>query len=179
MRRRLSVIAGAVALGASMFSIGSLTAGGGSQVQSKPQTQVAAETLDATGDSVDACTLITEAEAADSLGTAVTTVPNPSQCTYIATDGSARALSVSVPDYFGPPDGFESGVEQVAHAFEGSYQPVSAGDEGYAIVSPLVSEGLARSSDTYVVVVLTNAQGTDSEQAGRLDSLLQLAISRL
>lgn len=179
MRRRISVIAGAVALGASMFSIGSLTAGSGSEVQSKPQAQVAAETLDTGGSSVDSCALITEAEAADSLGAAVTTVPNPSQCTHIAADGTGRALSVSVPEFFGLPDGFESGVEQVAHAFEGSYQAVSAGDEAYAITSPLISEGLARTGDTYVIVVLTSAQGTAAERAGQLDSLLQLAISRL
>jgi hypothetical protein len=133
----------------------------------------------AAGSSVDSCTLVTEAEAKAALGADVSKVPDPSQCTYVAMDGTSRALSVTVPDYAASRKDFKPGVDQAAHALEGTVQPISAGDEGYAMVAPTVSEGLARRADTYVVVVLTKAQGSASEQATVLRGLLQTVFSRL
>jgi hypothetical protein len=133
----------------------------------------------ATGSSVDSCTLVTEAEAKAALGAAVSKVPDPSQCTYVAMDGTSRALSVTVPDYAASRKDFAPGVDQAAHALEGTVQPIPAGDEAYALVAPTVSEGLARVGDTYVVVVLTKAKGSAAEQADQLNGLLQTAFGRL
>jgi hypothetical protein len=133
----------------------------------------------ATGSSVDSCTLVTEAEAKASLGADVSKVPDPSQCTYVAMDGTSRALSVTVPDYAASRKDFAPGVDQAAHALEGTVQPIPAGDEAYALVSPTVSEGLARVGDRYVVVVLTKARGSAAAQADQLNGLLETAFSRL
>lgn len=133
----------------------------------------------ATGSSVDSCTLVTEAEAKAALGADVSKVPDPSQCTYVAMDGTSRALSVTVPDYAASRKDFAPGVDQAAHALEGTVQPIPAGDEAYAMVASTVSEGLARKGDTYVVVVLTKAKGSAAEQADQLNGLLETAFSRL
>ena len=185
MRRPHTLITAAVALGAVAFAAGVLTTGGlaaePGDVPAGGDTALASAALAeaATGTSVDSCTLVTEAEAAAALGAEVSAVPNPSQCTYVAMDGTARALSITVPDYAGNKREFAPGVEQAAHALEGTVQEIPAGDEGFAIVSPMVSEGLARVGDTYVVVVLTNARGTAGVQADLLDGLLQSAFGRL
>jgi hypothetical protein len=133
----------------------------------------------ATGDAVDSCTLITEAEARTALGADVSKVPDPSQCTYVAMDGTSRALSVTVPDYAASRKDFAPGVDQAARALEGTVQPIPAGDEAYAMVSPTVSEGLGRDGDTYVVVVLTKARGSAADQANQLNGLLQTVFGRL
>jgi hypothetical protein len=185
MRRPHTLITAAVVLGAGAFTAGMLTTGGIAADQGAPPAGadpalVAAGLAEAAaGTSVDSCTLLTEAEAAAALGAEVSAVPNPSQCTYVAMDGTARAVSITVPDYAGNKREFAPGAEQAANALEGTFQEITAGDEGYAIVSPMVSEGLARVGDTYVVVVLTNARGTAGAQAAQLDGLLQTAFSRL
>lgn len=186
MNRSHTRITAAAAFGAATFVAGVFAAGNLSTSEAGPDRPpddpalVAAGAAEpGTGSSVDSCTLITEAEASGALGAEVAVVPNPTQCTYVAMDGSARALSITVPDYSANKQQFAAGVEQAAHALEGSFQEVGAGDEGYAIISPMVSEGLARVGDTYVVVVLTKAQGTAAEQASKLDGLLQTAFGRL
>lgn len=185
MRHPHTLITAAVALGtgafaAGVFATGGLAAGQGDATTGTDPAMAAAELAQtATGSSVDSCTLITQTEAAAALGAEVSAVPNPSQCTYVAMDGTARAVSITVPDYAGNKREFASGVEQAAHALEGTFQEIPAGDEGYAIVSPMVSEGFARVGDTYVVVVLTHAQGTADAQAAQLDGLLQTAFGRL
>jgi len=186
MSRSLSILAAATAVAAIAYGAGTLADGGpGARAGSTseagtPRLAAAPGTNEqTTATSVDSCTLVTEAEAAAVLGGHVTVVPNPGQCTYVAADGSARAVSVSAPDYSGQRNAFETGVAQAAGALEGSYQPVSAGDEGYAIVAPMISEGLAREGDTYVVVVLTSPSGTEAEQINQLNDLLQTSLGRL
>jgi hypothetical protein len=181
-----NLIGAAVAIGALAFAGGMLASGGAASETgaradgaADPSPVAAGLAQAAEGTSVNSCTLLTKAEATSALGTDVSAVENPSQCTYVAMDGSARAVSVSVPDYSGNRREFAPGVEQAAHALEGTFQAISAGDEGYAIVSPMVSEGLARVGDRYVVIVLTKAEGTASAQADKLNGLLQSAFGRL
>lgn len=179
---RPSILLGA-AVAAGAFVAGGVIAGGlpGSAAAPRNPALVNAANTTATdtGSSVDSCTLLTEAEAKQALGTEVAKVSNPAQCTYVATDGTSRALSVTVPDYTGSRRDFAPGVEQAAHAFEGSYQQVAVADEAYVIVSSTISEGLARSGDTYVVVVLTSPQGTTAAQVDQLTGLLQTALGRM
>lgn len=182
MSRPHKLIIGAATLAVVTFSLGSLTASTGQAVvPAQDPALAAAETTEQTitASSVDTCTLITEAEAADTLGSEVSAVPNPSQCTYVAMDGTARALSIALPDFTGNRNDFEAGVAQATSAFEGTHAAIPAGDEAYAIVSEMVSEGLARDGDTYVVVVMTQARGTVQEQADVLNGLLETAFSRL
>lgn len=129
--------------------------------------------------SVDPCTLITEAEAAAALGVAVTAAPESTQCTYIAADSTARGVAVALPGVSANRTQLQAGAQQTATALGGSSRSIAAGDEAYAIISPMVSQGLGTASGKLVVVVLTNPQGTADEQASLLNGLLDQAFARL
>lgn len=179
MKRNYTVPATVAAvLGVIGFTVGSLSANDGGRATEDSGLVPAAEQT-TTGDPADPCTLVTKAEAADALGTEVTAVPDPNQCTYVAMDASARALAVSAPDMASGEGEFQAGVDQAAQALNGTYREVSAGEEAYSIHSSVVAEGLARTGDGFVVVVLTNATGTADAQSQLLDGLLQAALGRL
>lgn len=135
--------------------------------------------VEETGSSVDSCTLISQAEAAAALGAEVTSMPNPSQCTYVAADGSARGLAVAVPDFAANRSQLKAGAEQTANALEGTVRSISAGDEAYAVVSTVASQGIGTSGGRFVVIVLTNPTGTADQQAAQLNGLLEKAFARL
>lgn len=128
---------------------------------------------------VDTCTLLTEAEAAAALGSDVTVVPNPAQCTYVALDSTARGLAVAVPEIAANRRDLKAGVEQTASALAGTQREITAGDEAYAVLSATVSQAIGTVDGKFVVVVLTNPQGTPDQQATQLNGLLEKALSRL
>lgn len=181
LRSHPRYLAGAlVAVGA--FAFGGITAGNlpiGAAASSPPQSVGGDVAAAVSGASVDSCALVTAAEAAQVLGAEVSKMDNPTQCTYVAMDGSSRAVSVTVPDFAGSRRDFGAGVEQAVLAFDGTLHELSVADESYAIVSPMVSEGLGRRGDTYVVVVLTKANGSTANQVSQLAGLLQTAFARL
>ncbi len=139
----------------------------------------AAEAPAATTSSVDPCTLITQDEAAAALGTEVTTLPTPGQCTYVATDTSARGLAVAMPDFSATRSQLKAGAEQTASALDGTSRSIDSGDEAYAVLSPMVSQALGVESGTFLVVALTNPNGTPDQQATTLDGLLGTAFGRI
>jgi len=158
-----------------------LSAGGANGVEQGERSApaVADAPAPAAAAAVDPCTLITEAEAAAALGTEVTQLPNPGQCTYIATDTTARGLAVAMPDFSANRTQLKAGAEQTASALDGTSRSISSGDEAYAVLSPMVSQALGIESGIFLVVALTNPSGTPDQQATQLNDLLGTAFGRI
>lgn len=127
----------------------------------------------------DSCALLTEAEAAAVLGAPVTQMPTSGQCSYVTTDGSARGVAVALPALAANRSQIKAGAEQAAAALEGSARPIAAGDEAYAVISEVVSQGLGSDDGRFVVVAMTNPTGTADQQASQINGLLQTAFGRL
>lgn len=127
----------------------------------------------------DSCALLTEAEAAAVLGGPVTQMPTAGQCSYVTTDASARGVAVALPGLAANRTQLKAGADQTAAALEGSVRSIAAGDESYAVLSPIVSQGLGYDDGTFVIVALTNPTGTADQQASQINGLLQTAFGRL
>lgn len=187
MKRPQQYLTSATLIVAAAFAGGVLTtavlsaggANGAEQREGKTPAVDQAPAPAAAPSSVDPCTLITEAEAAAALGSQVTQLPSPGQCTYVATDTSARGLAVAMPDFSANRTQLKAGAEQTASALDGTSRSISSGDEAYAVLSPIVSQGLGIKSGIFLVVALTNPSGTPDQQATRLDNLLGTAFGRL
>lgn len=162
-------VAGLVLLGARGLTI---------EAQDAPAEPTTTEET-TTASAVPACDLVTETEAETALGTGVTRVADPAQCTYVATDASGRSASIARPPAAFPLDAFAAGMDQVASALNGQQRAVAAGDEAYAVLADVMSQVVARRGDQFVVVVLTNPAGTADEQAALLTDLATTALSRL
>lgn len=92
---------------------------------------------------LDACMLITQAEAADALGAPVTAVPGAAQCTYVANDNSGRAAAVAAPATLLPRDAFASGAQQVATALGAELRTLTGvGDQSFVILGTTLAEGI-------------------------------------
>lgn len=128
--------------------------------------------------SVDACTLLTEAEASAALGAPVTTVDDSGQCTFVADDGSGRSVGVAVPTGMPSSEHFAAGMEQLASAVSGDLRVVASGDEGYVVTSDHFSEGIARVGEAFVAVVLTGPRADADTQANTITDLMNTALSR-
>lgn len=159
-------VAGLVVLGTRGFMI---------EAQESP----AEPTVVAAPSTVPACDLVTEAEAEAALGTPVTSVADPAQCTYVAMDASGRAASIARPPAALPAGELAAGMDQVAGALNGERRDVAAGDEAYVVLAEVMSQIVARAGDEFVVVVLTNPTGSLDEQAALLTDLASAALSRL
>lgn len=185
MKRPQLYLASGTLIVAAAFAGGSLTSavlGPGQATGAEQRTNTAAAAAaeaPAPAAPVDPCKLITEAEAAAALGTQVTQLPGPGQCTYIATDTSARGLAVAVPNFSANRTQLKAGAEQTATALNGTSRSISAGDESYAVLSAMVSQGLGIKGGIFLVVALTNPSGTPDQQATRLNGLLGTAFGRL
>lgn len=126
---------------------------------------------------VTACSLLTDAEAEAALGTTVSRLEDPGQCTFVATDGSGRSLGVAIPTGIST-EHFVAGMEQLANVVAGELRAVAAGDEAYIVFSSYFSEGMARTGDAYVAVVLTGARADIEQQATTITDLMNVALSR-
>jgi hypothetical protein len=156
--------------GASGAETRDVPAAAGGLVQEAPAAAAAA---------TDSCALLSEAQASAALGSPVTQMPSPGQCTYVATDGSARGVAVALPGLAANRNQLKAGADQTAAALEGSVRSIAAGDESYAVLSPMVSQGLGYDDGSFVIVALTNPTGTADQQASQINGLLQTAFGRL
>jgi len=186
MKRPQLYLASGTLIVTAAFAGGSLTSavlGPGQATGAEQRTNMAAATAAEApapaAASVDPCKLITEAEAAVALGTQVTQLPSPGQCTYVAADTSARGLAVAVPNFAANRSQLKAGAEQTATSLSGTSRSISAGDESYAVLSTMVSQGLGIKGGIFLVVALTNPSGTPDQQATRLNGLLVTAFGRL
>lgn len=128
---------------------------------------------------VDACTLVTQGEAETALGSAVSTVPDRAQCTYVAGDASGRGVSVAAPAGV-PSDSMDTAMQQVAEVLHGSLTVVSdVGEEGYVVTSDHLAQLMARQGTSVVVVVLTLPAGTPDQQVSTLSGLARTALGRM
>ena len=172
-----AVLAGAVAGLVVLGARGLITEA--QDAPAEPTTDATEETATGGGSAVPACDLVTSAEAEAALGTEVTRVDDPAQCTYVAKDASGRSASIARPPAAFPLDEFAAGMDQVAAALNGQQRAVAAGDEAYVVLADVMSQGVARIGDQFVVVVLTNPSGTADDQAALLTDLATTALSRL
>jgi hypothetical protein len=142
---------------------------------------------DVTG--IDACTLVTQAEAEAALGVATKPpfgggVPdvNIRSCLYQATDGNGPQVGMAVS---GAPDGFRPDLVAVTAGPPYSTEPTAVpglGDEAWWWLDPRGFRLEARDGDRYVAFEFNDFRTADkpTEAAlGALVPLMQTALSRL
>ncbi len=147
---------------------------------SSTETSSAAEP--ATTAPADPCSVITDVEAAEALGTTVSSMNDGAlQCTHVAGDLSGRAVSVAVTDDIPDEDGMvEATVSQLATALDGSSAPIDLGQEAWVLTSTTMAQLVVRAdAGSTVVVVVTLPRGSDAEVTALLSDLGQIALSRV
>lgn len=142
---------------------------------------------DVTG--IDACSLITQAEAEAALGVATNPpfgggVPgvNIRTCMYQSTDGNGPQVGMAVS---GAPDGFRPDLVAITAGPPYSSEPTAVpdlGDEAWWWLDPRGFRLEARDGDRYVIFEFNDFRTTDKPTdaaLGALVPLMQTALSRL
>lgn len=130
--------------------------------------------------SADPCTLLTEAEAAAALGSPVSKVANPGQCTYVAADLSGRSVAVATPSGLPGPEYLEAAMRQLATALRGEVRAVAGvGDNAFVVVADDMSELMGVKGTRYAAVVLTLSTASADDQVATLTKAATTAFGRL
>lgn len=175
--KRNSIVAmlGVVIVGGTVL-VQQSASGEPTRTQTTQTTQT--DTTPTTG--TDPCTLLTEAEARTTLGSAVTPIPDAGQCTYVTLDGSGRAVSVSLSPAIQHAESLAPAMDQVAELLHTQKRVIpDLGGEAYGIASHHVTEVIVLNQDRFLGLVLTMPTGTVDEQLSTLEDLARTAMSRL
>lgn len=133
---------------------------------------------DGSTSSIDACSLITHAEADAALNASTVKRDGGTVCTFVATSGGFGAVGTAV-DGLRFEDGFHEGMLMYAQAAGGSLTTVNAlGDEAYAVVSDLSAQVRVRVGERQFSILLLGSRKTGDDQIRLMSDLARAALPR-